>query len=51
MYISQFIEYAELNPAIEFLVTPIGTGIAGYSLEQMDEIWNKYNLPANIKLL
>mgnify|MGYP001559570423 CR=1 FL=1 len=29
-YVSNFISYAKANPQLEFEVTPIGTGLAGY---------------------
>lgn len=35
------------HPDIEFLVTPIGTGIAGFSTEEMNSVWPEV-LPANI---
>ena len=46
-YIKEFIEYARLHPHLKFLVTPIGTGIAGYSGEQMNELWGD-DLPINV---
>ena len=51
LYIVQFIDYAKLTLETEYLVTPIGTGIAGYSMEEMDGIWDKYPLSNNIILL
>lgn len=51
LYIKQFINYAKLTPDKTYYVTPIGTGIAGYSTEEMGEIWSRYTLPTNIKLL
>lgn len=30
-YVERFIAYARLYPKVKFLVTPIGTGICGYS--------------------
>lgn len=50
-YVAQFIDYARLTPNKTYLVTAIGTGIAGYTHEQMSEIWNKYELPSNIKFI
>lgn len=46
-YINQFIVYAKLRPDLEFLVTPIGQGIAGYTKEEMDEVWPD-ELPSNV---
>lgn len=51
LYIKQFIDFAKLTPQYEYLVTPIGTGIAGYSAEEMGEIWSRWGLSSNIKLL
>lgn len=50
-YIKQFIDYAKLTPSTEYLVTPIGTGIAGYTQTEIGEIWSKYELSKNIILL
>lgn len=50
-YVEQFVEYARLTPESEYLVTPIGTGIAGYTLEIMDKMWSEFNLPSNVKLI
>lgn len=33
--VSRFLEYANDNPGLRFFVTPIGTGIAGYTLDQI----------------
>lgn len=51
VYIKQFIDWASLTPEYIYLVTSIGTGIAGFSQEEMGEIWSKYSLPTNVKLL
>lgn len=51
LYIKQFIDYATLTPDKTYYVTPIGTGIVGYSQEEMGEIWSRYSLPTNIILL
>ena len=45
-YINQFIEYAQQHPELEFLLTPIGTGLAGYSIEQLESILPE--LPKNV---
>lgn len=34
-YIKQFIEYARSRPELEFFVTAIGTGLAGYKHEEV----------------
>lgn len=46
-YCHQFIDFAKHYPEYEFLLTPIGTGIAGYSYEAIEEIFK--DLPPNIK--
>lgn len=35
LYVSEFLEYAEANPELEFKVTAIGCGLAGYVPEQI----------------
>lgn len=45
-YIIQFVEYAEQHPELEFLLTPIGTGLAGYSIQQLESILP--TLPKNV---
>lgn len=51
LYIKQFIDYALITPEKEYLVTPIGTGIAGFTEEEMGEVWSRWKLPNNIKLV
>ncbi len=51
LYIKQFIDYATLTPKKTYYVTPIGTGIAGFTAEEMGEVWGRYQLPENIKLI
>lgn len=51
LYIKQFIDYATLTPDKTYYVTKVGCGIAGHSEEEMGEIWSRYTLPTNIKLL
>lgn len=38
LYLLDFVEYASNHPDQEFLLTAIGTGIAGYSKEEMESI-------------
>lgn len=45
-YILQFVDYAKQHPELEFLLTPIGTGLAGYSIDQLKSILPE--LPANV---
>ncbi|MCF7843882.1 hypothetical protein K9M47_03215 [Candidatus Gracilibacteria bacterium] len=44
-------EEAKQNPDKEYLLTPIGTGIAGFTLEEIKEILPKESLAKNIKLV
>lgn len=37
LYLFLFLNYAKRNPDKEFLLTPIGTGIAGYSLQDIKD--------------
>lgn len=46
--IEDFVEYAERNPDKTFLVTAIGTGLAGLKAEHI--LWYFQNIPDNIKL-
>jgi hypothetical protein len=48
-FIKQFVEYAYANPNDTFLLTPIGTGLAGYDkVEIFKLIRNCAPLPSNI---
>lgn len=49
-YVQKFIEFAINHPDLEFLVTPIGTGLAGYTIEQMKPLFESANGITNIKL-
>ena len=48
LYISQFLRYAELNPDDEFLLTPIGCGLAGYRRDQIKPLIENNNRPSNV---
>lgn len=39
-------QYAQANPELEFILTPVGTGLAGFSLETIESIFD--TLPHNI---
>lgn len=45
-----FLLHARAHPELEFLVTPIGTGLAGYSVEQIRPLFGDF-VPENVKLL
>lgn len=47
-HIKDFIEYAEAHPDDEFLLTPIGCGLAGYRRNQIKPLIEKYNRPSNV---
>lgn len=49
-YVQKFIEFAINHPDLEFLVTPIGTGLAGYSAEQIKPLFESATGITNIKL-
>lgn len=46
-----FSEYAKQNPNKEYLLTPVGTGIAGFSFEEIEGILPKDSMAENIKLI
>lgn len=45
-YAKQFIDFARHYPEFEFLLTPIGQGIAGYDRSAIEPIF--YGLPENV---
>ncbi len=49
-YIVDFIEFAKSRPDLEFLVTQVGCGLAGYSIEEISSIFKKYGVSENVKL-
>jgi hypothetical protein len=49
-YVKQFVAYARLHPELEFLMTPIGTGLAGYTVEQLESILPD-DMPDNIRMI
>jgi hypothetical protein len=46
--IQLFIEYANEHPELEFLVTRIGCGLAGFEPEEMAAAFNQQPIPDNI---
>ena len=49
LYLAEFVTYAESNPDDTFLLTPIGTGLAGYDKTEISKlIRNCGPLPSNI---
>jgi len=49
-HIEKFVEFARGNPRYSFTLTPIGTGLAGYSVEEILDCFDTDNLPDNIML-
>jgi hypothetical protein len=47
-YIKQFIDYAHCNSDDTFMLTPIGTGLAGYSREQIYSLLKQLDVPSNV---
>lgn len=45
-----FLEYADAHPELEFLVTKLGCGYAGYSAGDIKELWPKESVPPNVIL-
>lgn len=48
LYIAMFLQYAEAHPDDEFMLTPIGCGLAGYRRDQIKPLVEKYNRPSNV---
>ena len=47
-YVDEFLSFAKSNPILKFLVTEIGCGIAGFTIEQIAPLF-KYSLDENIE--
>lgn len=47
-YIELFINYAQKNPEDTFMLTPIGTGLAGYTREQIYSLLKQFDVPSNV---
>lgn len=45
--VDEFIEYARANPELTFYLTPVGTGLAGYSQCSMRALFRE--APANVE--
>lgn len=48
LYIAYFLLYAEHHPDDEFLLTPIGCGLAGYRRDQIKPIIENLRRPSNV---
>lgn len=44
-YINAFLDFAALSPELLFMVTPIGTGLAGYDRHSIMRLFRKADFP------
>ena len=49
-HFADFIAYARANPAVDFIVTPIGTGLAGYRHDQIAPLFADARSLRNVQL-
>lgn len=49
-YVDDLIEYAADHPDLTFWVTKIGTGIAGYSTDEIGDLFRERDLPPNVRV-
>jgi len=47
VYVAEFLDYARANPELTFYLTPVGTGLAGYSQFSMRQLFAE--APANVE--
>lgn len=47
VYVAEFIDYAKAHPELTFYLTPVGTGLAGYSVFSMRAMFRE--APANVE--
>ena len=47
-HLADFISYAKEHPEDTFMLTPIGTGLAGYSREQIYSLLKQLDVPSNV---
>ena len=50
-YIEDFLNYAENHPEDTFLLTAIGTGLAGYNVDQIRGLFKGKEIPKNIEYI
>lgn len=48
--VGDFLEFARQHDKLQFLVTPIGCGLAGYKPKQIAPLFYAHEIPANVKL-
>lgn len=49
-HIREFVKFAWGNPDKTFLLTPVGTGLAGFSKKDIWKILEEFGLPSNVVL-
>ena len=49
-HIRRFIVFATDNPSLTFLVTKVGCGLAGFSVEEIASEFRNYHIPKNVIL-
>lgn len=49
-YVDEFIEFAKAHPKLKFLVTEIGCGIAGFTIEEIAPLFEQAKVVENIYL-
>lgn len=49
-YVCNFCQFALNNPNLTFVLTPVGTGLAGYSKKDIAVLFKKAGLPPNVFL-
>lgn len=47
----ELIDFANEHPDMTFLITAFGTGYAGYSRQEINEIWSRLNIPSSFKFI
>lgn len=45
-----FLEYANIRSDLEFLVTKLGSSLAGYSIKEIGDIFRSFEIPVNVIL-
>jgi hypothetical protein len=48
--IKEFLDFAKTKLELEFLVTKVGAGLAGYNTDQIGPLFGKFEIPPNVIL-
>ena len=48
--ILRFCNYATTHPELKFYVTKLGSGLGGYTVEEIRELFRKHHVPENVVL-